>query len=121
MAITARAAADKISELRSKLAVYATWTETIKVNYMPSDGGAPEVRIHREDGGAVTEDHLIAVLDDIETKCDELRAELAEWESLVFEPSAAVVHSLDEHAERKKRTHVDRKPRRPIEAAAKEP
>jgi hypothetical protein len=90
MPITARAAADKIDELRSKLAIYTTWSEVIHASYLPSDGGSPEVRIAREDGGSVREQHLRSVLDDIEQKQAELREELGEWESLTFEPAAPV-------------------------------
>lgn len=96
MPITARAASDKISELRSKLAVYHTWRETIEANYLPSDGGTPEVRITREDGGNVTEAHLESVIEEITEKCTELQQELDEWEALVFEPKQAEVHPINE-------------------------
>lgn len=94
MPITAGMASEKISELKSKLAVYATWSDLLHANYMPSDGGRPEALIHREDGGTVTEAHLRSVLEDIEGKCEELREELAEWEALVFEPKTAEVTPL---------------------------
>ena len=61
---------------------------------MPCDGGAPEVRIERDDGGAVNEAHLRAVLKDVEDKCEEIREELTEWENLVFEPRSAEVRKL---------------------------
>lgn len=84
--ITAGAASDKISELRSKLAIYAAWTELIETNYLPSDGADAETSISRADGGRVVEAHFRSFLEDVEARCEELREELSEWESLVFQP-----------------------------------
>jgi hypothetical protein len=121
MAITAGAASDKIHELRSKLAVNATFAELVRNNYMPCDAGAPESVITREDGGAVTEKHLGAVLEDLEHQAAELREELGQWEGLVFEPKAAEVRSIrpapvaapepepeavEEHQPKKERTRI---------------
>lgn len=99
MQITAGAASDKISELRSKLAIYASMVELIHANYMPGDGGAPEVRITRPDGGTATGPHFESVLEDIEIKCAEIREELAEWEGLVFSPKGGQVTALHAGAE----------------------
>ncbi len=108
MPITARAATDKITELRSKLAIYAHWVEVIQANYMPQDGGPPETRIEREDGGHATEAHFQSVLDDVEHRCAELREELAEWENLVFEPVKLEEEEAEVH-ELEKRTKVARR------------
>jgi uncharacterized membrane protein len=89
--ITAGAASEKINELKSKLAIYKSLVELIHANYIPSDGGAAEVRITRDDGGSATDAHFASVLEDIEGKCVELREELAEWEGLVFSPRGAQV------------------------------
>lgn len=90
MTITAGAASDKILELKSKLAVYKAWSELIEASYMPGDAPSPEVRLFREDGGAVTEDHFKSVLSDIDVKCAELEQELSEWQGLTFQPGAEV-------------------------------
>jgi len=95
--ITAGAASDKINELRSKLAVYAKMAEVLQSNFMPNDAGAPEDRIERPDGGAVTGAHLQLVLEDIDMKMSELHEELSEWEGLTFrpdKPEAAKVQML---------------------------
>jgi hypothetical protein len=91
MSITAGAASNKIIELKSKLAIYASWVELIKANYLPYDGGAAEVTVTRDDdGGVCSEQHFQAVLADIDAKTAEIREELGEWEGLVFEPSVSV-------------------------------
>ncbi len=90
MTITAGAASDKISELKSKLAVYKHWHELIEASYMPGDAPTPEVKLFRDDGGAVSEDHFKSVLEDIDQKCLELEQELSEWQGLVFQPVADV-------------------------------
>lgn len=92
--ITAGAASDKISELRSKLAVYQAWMENLRVNYLPCDAGAPEIQLTREDGGLVNEKHFTAVLEELGEKCEELKEELEQWEGLVFEPAKATVTPL---------------------------
>ncbi len=94
MSITAGAASNKISELRSKLAVYDAWVDLIRQNYLPSDGGPPETPLMRDDGGRVTPEHFQSVMEDIETRCSEIREELAEWEGLVFEPVKGQVTQL---------------------------
>lgn len=94
MPITAGKASEKISELRSKLAVYDTLTELIHANYVGSDSGRAESRIDRPDGHVVTEAHLFSVLEDFESRQGELREELKQWEDLVFEPKTAEVRPL---------------------------
>lgn len=89
MSITAGAASNKIIELKSKLAIYSSWVELIKANYLPYDGGAAEVVVTRDDGGICSEQHFQAVLADVEAKTAEIREELGEWEGLVFEPTAS--------------------------------
>ena len=118
MPITAKAASDKINELRSKLAIYSTWTETVLANYLPSDQVPAEMRITRDDGGNVTEEHLQTVLEEISDKADEVREELAEWEGLVFEP-AAQVHPINPDEASKKPVEKGRPGARHIRQAAK--
>lgn len=119
MTITAGAASAKISELRSKLAIYNAWVELINANYMPCDGGPAEVHITREDGGTATEAHFTAVLEDIEHKCAELREELVEWENLVFEPRGAQVRPLHPAANDQTKKLADRKQPRRAQPAPK--
>lgn len=95
--ITAGAASEKISELRSKLAIHMAWAELIEANYLPADAGEAEAFISRSDGGRVSEAHFRSFLEDAEQRCVELRDELAEWEGLVFQPKARAegeVHEL---------------------------
>lgn len=94
MAITAGAASNKISELRSKLAIYDAWVELLQQNYLSSDSGPPETPLFRQDGTRVPDVHFFSVMEDIEARCVELREELAEWEGLVFEPVKAQVTPL---------------------------
>lgn len=94
MPITAGAAAAKIIELRSKLAVYDSFIELIRANYMTCDSGKPEVTITRDDGGNVSESHFAAVIEDIEATKQGLEEELQEWEGLIFEPKSAEVREL---------------------------
>lgn len=119
MPITAGVASEKINELKSKLAIYGSWVELIHANYMPNDGGAPEVRITREDGGTATEAHFESVLEEIEEKCVELREELASWEGLVFEAKVAAVTPLHPQVEASagKKNAQGRQPRRAQPAA----
>ena len=101
--ITAGAASDKISELKSKLAIYAAWADLIEANYMPSDSGEAEAFVGRSDGGRVSEAHFRSFLEDVEARSAELREELAEWEGLVFQPKArpeGEVHELKPQAQK---------------------
>lgn len=124
--ITAGAASNKISELRSKLAIYRNWVETLRANYMPSDGGRAEAQILRDDGGTCSEAHFHAVIEDIEEKAAEVQEELAQWEGLVFEPAKAQVTPItqpplvtnDGQAKRPERSKFGA---RRIQPAAKQP
>jgi len=94
--ITAGAASNKISELRSKLAIYQAWIDTIHNNYMPSDGAKAEATIERDDGMPCTEEHFTSVIVDIQEKINEVREELVQWEGLVFEAPQAQVTPITE-------------------------
>jgi hypothetical protein len=85
MPTSAGAAAAKISELKSKLAIYDTIKDVIRANYLPSDGGAAELRVMRADGSSAAPDHFDSVLADLDEKSDELLQELRDWEGMMLE------------------------------------
>ena len=85
MPTSAGAAAAKISELKSKLAIYETLKDVIKANYLPSDGGSAELRVMRADGSSAAPDHFNSVLEDLDEKSEELAQELRDWEGMMIE------------------------------------
>ncbi len=87
MSYTAGQVSDKISELRGRITVFQKLREQIRNNYLPSDGGAPELKMARSDGMPVTTSHFRAVLEDLQEKVDQLNEELQQWEEMVFGPS----------------------------------
>lgn len=97
-AYTAGGVADKISELRSKVAVYETLISLIKANYLSGDAGPGELRIMRKDGATVMDDHLKLTVGDIDEKIELLKEELEEWENLTFSPATQVLSETSEEA-----------------------
>lgn len=86
VSFTAAAVTDTISKLRSKIAVYKTVISQLRANYMSSDAGPGELRIHRDDGAYVVDTHLQETVEDLETAVEGLAEELEEWENLTFSP-----------------------------------
>ncbi len=87
--ITAGAASAKISELKSKVAVYAALSDVIRANYLPADGAAAELTLYRDDKTSVAPDHIELVIQDLDNLTREALEELKEWEGLTFEPKRA--------------------------------
>lgn len=96
---TAGEIADKISELRSKVAVQETLISQLRANYMSSDAGAGELRIQRQDGAVVPDHHFQVCIKDMDTMINELRGELEEWESLTFNTGPVEVEVEEEDDE----------------------
>lgn len=85
MPITAGAASAKINELRSKLAIYDVLKDVMRANYIPSDGGAVELRLLRPDGTSVSPAHFVSVIAELDERAQEVAGELEEWEAMTFE------------------------------------
>lgn len=73
---------DKISENRSKIAVYKMLLLHIGSNYCGSDAGPAESRVVREDAAVVPAKDLQSVVLDITETVLSLKAELSEWENM---------------------------------------
>lgn len=79
---------DKISELRSRVAIYDGLILHIQSNYIRSDHGPAEMRFTREDNAFVSQGHLESATQSFYAEIDQLRAELQQWENMsVPDPS----------------------------------
>lgn len=85
MAITAGQISDKISELRSKIAVWQHLISLLTANYMSATDAAAELKLPRDDGATVTPLHFDAALDDLNQLVSKARDDLETWSSLVFD------------------------------------
>lgn len=74
--------ADKISELRSKIAIHEGVLLYLESNYTSSDAGAAEMHFTRADYARVPEVHVVAYMTDVHETVQELRMELEHWENL---------------------------------------
>ncbi len=85
MPISAGQIADKISRLRSQVAIYDALLMQLQANYSLRDGvSIPEQSIYREDGGRVPPDHIKIAERELTEKVAELRVELERWERSIF-------------------------------------
>jgi hypothetical protein len=73
---------DKISELKSKIAIKESLITYVQSNYMSSDAGSPEMTFQREDYATVPEVHISRFVDEAVDEVGQLRAELEQWQSL---------------------------------------
>lgn len=73
---------DKISELRSKIAISDYTLRHLRTYYFASDHGEAEMKLYRDDQALVSEGHVRAYLDDLDSQLKEYKAELKHWESL---------------------------------------
>lgn len=73
---------ERISELRSRKAVYQTAIAHLKTCYRETDAGAAEMRMFREgDQGLVPQLHIEKSLVEMETRIDYLDAEIEELQN----------------------------------------
>jgi hypothetical protein len=72
---------EKISTLRSKIAVTQGLVLYLKSHYMPSDGTTAEMHFTRSDYGKVPPDHVEATIADYVDYLDTLKIELEKWEN----------------------------------------
>ena len=85
MPISAGTVVDKISEVRSKIAVFEGLVLHLKSNYLPSDAGDPEMKFYRGDYAPVPASHVEASIGDMEQHLLDLREQLAQWEGIIIE------------------------------------
>jgi len=85
MAISAGTVVDKISEVRSKIAVFEGLILHLKSNYLPSDAGDPEMKFYRGDYAPVPSSHVESAIIDVEHHLLDLREQLSQWEGIVIE------------------------------------
>lgn len=108
MALTAGAVADKMSELRSKIRAFEYFLEQIDANYLPSDAGAAELKLARDDGAVVVPKHWESVKLDISERVSTYQEELEQIESLVFRLDDD--DNDEEEAEEEQEPAVEKKP-----------
>lgn len=97
--LTAGDIAETLSELRSKIRVFEAFCDQIKANYLPSDGGAAELRLERVDGAFVTQLHMESVLSEFEERIVALQGELEEYEQLPIQMNSGDATEADEDEE----------------------
>ena len=85
MPISAGTIVDKISEVRSKIAVFEGLVLHLKSNYLPSDAGDPEMKFYRGDYAPVPAPHVEAAIGDVEQHLLDLREQLAQWEGIIVD------------------------------------
>jgi hypothetical protein len=73
---------DKISELKSKIAIQEGVVLHLKANFMSSDAGEPEMHFTRDDYATVPEKHITTFIVEAVDEIDALKAQLEEWENL---------------------------------------
>jgi hypothetical protein len=82
MSIKAGAVISKISEIRSKIAIFEGLILYLRTNYLSSDTGDAEMRYTRSDHASVPESHVESSIHELETTISEYRDQLEEWENL---------------------------------------
>lgn len=82
MSITAGSVVDKVSEIRSKIAVFEGLLLYLRSNYLSSDAGDAEMRFARADYATVPEAHVEGAMHELETRLKDFRDELHQWENL---------------------------------------
>lgn len=105
---------DKISELRSKIAVTEALVLYLKTNYVSTDNMEAEMRITRSDFAVVPSSHIENTIIDLVDYIDGLRAELDQWENLSVQVPVPKKPEKIEKAEKKepeKRKKTDGTPR----------
>lgn len=100
MPLTVGQISDKISELRSKIAIQEGVALYLEANYKSSDAGSSEMHFTRNDHARVPEAHIDRYVEDTVEVLDTLRAELLQWESM------PVVDPTEKPPRRKKKTRA---------------
>ena len=90
MPLTVGQISDKISELRSKIAIQEGVALYLEANFKSSDAGNSEMHFTRNDHARVPEAHIDRYIEDAAEHLSVLRAELHQWESMpVQDPTEA--------------------------------
>ena len=84
MALSAGTIVDKISELRSKIAVLEGLVLYLEANYKGSDAGEAEMRFTRRDFATVPQAHIDVTIADLSAAMGAFAEELEHWEGLMF-------------------------------------
>lgn len=84
MGITVGKITEKLSELKSRLAIIEGLVLYLATNYRTSADGMipPEMHFTRVDGGHVSEPHIESFSADLVETLDQLRIEIQHWEDL---------------------------------------
>ena len=83
---TVKQIAEKVSLLRSRVAVYEGWLHHLQSNYVGTADTPPESVFLRADYGAVPREHLDHVMALVAEMISTAEAEIAELEALVIVP-----------------------------------
>lgn len=82
---------DKISELKSRKALAQQLVTYLSSNYISSDTGAAEMRVTREDGNIVVEEHVDRFIDTLLEMSNEAASMAAEFENFsAHDPEDAI-------------------------------
>lgn len=100
---TAGQLANKILELRSKIAVTEGVILYLTANYLPTrEGSVPsDLTFTNADGSTVSETHVGLVVADYVEHLDQLRADLEKWENTPVQELVAASKSNGIHTEKK--------------------
>lgn len=85
MPISVGSIVDKISEARSKIAVYKSLVLHLRSNYLSSADSAAEMQVFRADYAPVPEPHIELTIADLSAMVSELEALLRQWENITVE------------------------------------
>ena len=86
MSISAGSVVDRISEVRSKIAVFEGLVLHLKSNYITSsDSGEAEMKFYRGDYAPVPEAHVTTALVELESLVMDMRTLLAQWEGIMID------------------------------------
>jgi len=82
MSLTFAQVSDKVSELRSKIAIQEMLVLHLSANYKSSDSGEAEMHVHRSDYATVPEAHIDKYIDQAVEQLEQMNLELQQWETL---------------------------------------
>lgn len=86
----------QISQLVSRKAVYHTLITHLRTCYKSTDAGAAEMRVTREDFGAVPEKHIEETIIEMEERIDIINAEIEMLQNHPFDSGAPPSSTDDE-------------------------
>jgi hypothetical protein len=87
MPISVGSIVDKISEARSKIAIYKNVMLNLRSNYLSSADSEAEMQVVRADYAPVPEAHIELAIADLTVVVEELEALLKQWENITVDMS----------------------------------